>query len=153
MSWQPDHPYNQLPLLPPAHDYESKPVLKACILARAALAALNQAGALPPDQGSGLTPAELINQPLIEKLLDYVNARDPYDVYIRALVELYRLPDAPVPTELKPLTLYQRPVVARVLQALQDYRGAMLVASTGLGKTVMAAHVVAYLRMENRIDR
>ena len=48
MSWQPDHPYNQLPLLPPAHDYESKPVLKACILARAALAALNQAGALPP---------------------------------------------------------------------------------------------------------
>lgn len=97
--------------------------------------------------------AEIINQPLIEKLLDYVNARDPYDVYIRALVELYRLPDAPVPTELKPLTLYQRPVVARVLQALQDYRGAMLVASTGLGKTVMAAHVVAYLRMENRIDR
>ncbi|MGQ9889364.1 MAG: DEAD/DEAH box helicase family protein, partial [Aggregatilineales bacterium] len=87
------------------------------------------------------------------KLLDYVSARDPYDVYIRALVELYRLPEAPVPAELKPLTAYQRPVVARVLQALQDYRGALLVASTGLGKTVMAAHIVAYLRMENRIDR
>ncbi|MGQ9890082.1 MAG: phospholipase D-like domain-containing protein, partial [Aggregatilineales bacterium] len=28
--------------------------------------------------------AELINQALIEKLLDYVSARDPYDVYIRA---------------------------------------------------------------------
>ncbi len=48
--WQPHAPYNQLPNLPPAHDLESKAVLKACIAARAALAELKQAAELIPNQ-------------------------------------------------------------------------------------------------------
>jgi Fic family protein len=51
MTWQPDKPHNELPLLPPNADCESKAILKACILARAALAELNQAGVLLPNQG------------------------------------------------------------------------------------------------------
>jgi Fic family protein len=51
MMWQPDQPYNYLPLLPPATEFESVAVLKACIPARAALAELKQAGALLPNQG------------------------------------------------------------------------------------------------------
>ena len=43
-------PYNRLPLLPPAQDLETKGVLKKCVSARAALAALQQATALIPDQ-------------------------------------------------------------------------------------------------------
>lgn len=97
--------------------------------------------------------AESITQPLIDELKAYLDAHRPFDVYIRALIELYRLPDETVPRELPPLAAYQQPVVSRVLQALQDYRGALLIASTGLGKTVMAAHLVAYLRMEGLIDR
>jgi Fic family protein len=46
----PRKPYNDLPLLPPAQDVESKAVLKACVLARAALAELRTAGQLIPDQ-------------------------------------------------------------------------------------------------------
>lgn len=38
--------YNQLPLLPPPSDVETKRVLKACILARAALAELCEIGVL-----------------------------------------------------------------------------------------------------------
>jgi Fic family protein len=49
-SWQPDIPHNRLPLLPPAHDLESKAVLKRCIVARAALAELKQAAELIPNQ-------------------------------------------------------------------------------------------------------
>lgn len=51
MTWRADQPYNQLPLLPPASEFESKAVLKACIPARAALAELKQAGELLPNQG------------------------------------------------------------------------------------------------------
>lgn len=60
-AWSPTTPYSDLPLLPPTQDVESKRVLKACILARAALAELNQAAQLIPNQ------AMLINTlPLLE---------------------------------------------------------------------------------------
>lgn len=60
-SWLPDRAYNELPLLPPAEDVETRAVLRQCITARAALAELKQAGALIPN------PAVLINTlPLLE---------------------------------------------------------------------------------------
>jgi len=46
----PARPYNELPLLPPGLDIESKAVLKKCVGARAALAGLQRAGQLIPDQ-------------------------------------------------------------------------------------------------------
>lgn len=59
--FDPRQPYNDLPLLPPATDIETKPILKACIGARAALEGLKQAGAQLPNQ------AVLINSiPLLE---------------------------------------------------------------------------------------
>ena len=61
MTFDPRQPYNALSELPPAADIESKPLLKACIEARAALAALKSAGDLIPNQ------AVLINTiPLLE---------------------------------------------------------------------------------------
>jgi Fic family protein len=60
-AWLPEKPNNQLPALPPAHELESRAVLKACIEARAALAELKQAAELIPNQ------AMLINTiPLLE---------------------------------------------------------------------------------------
>jgi Fic family protein len=50
MHFHPDRPYNQLPLLPPPVDVETRTILKACIEARAALAELNMAGELIPNQ-------------------------------------------------------------------------------------------------------
>jgi Fic family protein len=61
MTWLPDQPYNTLPLLPTAAELETRVVLKACIPARAALAAMNQAAALMPN------PAMLVNTlPMLE---------------------------------------------------------------------------------------
>lgn len=61
MAFDPKRPYNDLPNLPPPAELETKPVLKACVEARAALAALRQATALIPN------PAVLINTiPLLE---------------------------------------------------------------------------------------
>lgn len=60
-SWKPDRPYNDLPPLPPTAELETKPVLKQCVTARAALAELKQAAELIPN------PAMLINTlPLLE---------------------------------------------------------------------------------------
>ena len=52
MSWHPEQPFNQLAYLPPElAQIETRAVLKACITARAALAELNTAGQLLPDEG------------------------------------------------------------------------------------------------------
>ena len=60
-AFDPTRPYNILPPLPPKADIESRAILRACIDARAALAALKQAGGLIPNQ------AVLINTlPLME---------------------------------------------------------------------------------------
>src|SRR5256885_1739362 len=48
-SWKPDAPYQALPGLPPSAELETKPVLKQCITARAALAQLKQATELIPN--------------------------------------------------------------------------------------------------------
>lgn len=45
-TWGPVKPHNHLPALPPAHELETRVVLKACIEARAALAELKQAAEL-----------------------------------------------------------------------------------------------------------
>ena len=61
MPFDPQRPYDDLPALPPAADIESRPLLKACIEARAALAELKSVGAAIPNQ------AVLINTiPLLE---------------------------------------------------------------------------------------
>jgi Fic family protein len=60
-AWRSDAPYNDLPLLPPQHELESRAVLKRCVGARAALAELKQAATLLPN------PTILINTlPILE---------------------------------------------------------------------------------------
>ncbi len=68
MSWSPDTPFNDLPLLRNSTDLESKVVLKACISARAALAELKQAAELLP------------NQRLLINLLPLLEAKDSSEI-------------------------------------------------------------------------
>src|ERR1044072_7886299 len=59
--WRSDKPYNEIPLLPPKVDLETKTILKQCIRARASLAELKGAAELIPN------PSILINTlPLLE---------------------------------------------------------------------------------------
>ena len=63
--WNPETPYDQLPLLPPGIDLESKVILKECISARAALAELKQAAELIPNQGVLINTLPLLELSLI----------------------------------------------------------------------------------------
>ena len=78
-------PHNGLPLLPPQRDLETRPVLKRCVGARAALAELKQAATLLPN------PTILINT---LPLLDRVN-RDGSD--FRAVVQVCSVASAHLP--------------------------------------------------------
>lgn len=69
MTWYVDCPHNQLPLLPPDDELlETKPVLKACIVARTALAELKKAGEL------------ILNQSMLINLLPLLEAKDSSEI-------------------------------------------------------------------------
>ena len=96
--------------------------------------------------------ARSITAQLIEALRSWLEAYPPYTIYARALLELYGLPQDDAPAQLPPLAQYQEGVVSSVLRSVMEHDGCFLIASTGLGKTVITAHVAAYLRMQGEID-
>lgn len=74
--WQPEQPFNELPLLPPAADVETKPILKQCIAARAALAELKQAAELIPNQGMLINTLPLLEAQASSEIENIVTTTD-----------------------------------------------------------------------------
>lgn len=93
-----------------------------------------------------------VTQALIAILEAWLDLATPYAVYLRTLRELLNLRkiDPPRPTYKLPVR-YQQVIVERLLRQLSEHRGAMLVASTGLGKTVMATHTALWLAQRGLI--
>ncbi|MDO8907375.1 MAG: Fic family protein [Pseudohongiella sp.] len=85
MSWRADQPFNQLPLLPPDLErIETKAVLKACILARAALAELKQAGELIPNQSMLINLIPLLEAKASSEIENIVTTTDRLFQYSQA---------------------------------------------------------------------
>lgn len=76
MTWNPEVPYNALPPLPPAADFESRDILKACIPARAALSELRQAGELLPNQGLLINTLPLLEAQSSSEIENIVTTSD-----------------------------------------------------------------------------
>lgn len=93
-----------------------------------------------------------LTQALLEALLRWLEFALPYDVYLRTILALVREDDTLAPRSSYKLPVeYQQVVIERMLRQIKAWRGAFLVASTGLGKTIMATHVAYRLRVENEI--
>jgi Fic family protein len=75
-SWNPARPYNDLPPLPPATELETKPVLKQCIEARAALAELKQAAELIPNQSMLINTLPLLEAQASSEIENIVTTTD-----------------------------------------------------------------------------
>lgn len=75
-AWRPDRPYNDLPPLPPAMEVETRPVLKQCIAARAALAELKQAAELIPNQGVLINALPLLEAQASSEIENIVTTTD-----------------------------------------------------------------------------
>lgn len=76
MTFDPSKPYNDLPALPPAVDMESRAVLKACIVARAAVAELKVAGQLIPNQGVLVNSIPLLEAQASSEIENIVTTTD-----------------------------------------------------------------------------
>lgn len=95
--------------------------------------------------------AESLTEPLIQALEELLELRTPREVYARAILEIYGAPVENALGDLPDPARYQEPIIARITRCLADTRGAFLVASTGLGKTIIAAHAVSRLRQSGHI--
>jgi len=76
LTWKPEVPYNDLPSLPPAAELETKPVLKQCILARAALAELKQAARRIPNQGMLINTVPMLEAQASSEIENIVTTSD-----------------------------------------------------------------------------
>ena len=76
MSFDPKQPYNDLPLLPPPGDLETKPVLKKCVAANRALAELKGAGDLIPNQAVLINAIPLQEAKLSSEIENIVTTQD-----------------------------------------------------------------------------
>jgi len=76
MAFDPAKPYNTLPPLPPKADIESRAILKACIEARAAVAALKQACTLIPNAGVLINTIPLMEAQASSEIENIVTTTD-----------------------------------------------------------------------------
>lgn len=83
-AWDPDRPHDALPLLPPAVDLESKPVLKQCVTARAALAELKQAAELIPNPGMLINTLPVLEARASSEIENIVTTADRLFRHLRA---------------------------------------------------------------------
>jgi Fic family protein len=86
-SFDPSSPYNDLPPLPPAADIETRPVLKSCIEARAARAALKQAGKLIPNQDVLINTIPLLEAQASSEIENIVTTTDALFKYAQLAQE------------------------------------------------------------------
>lgn len=75
-AWRADRPYNELPLLPPETDVETKAVLKQCVTARASLAELKQAAVLIPNAGMLINTLPLLEAQASTEIENIVTTAD-----------------------------------------------------------------------------
>jgi Fic family protein len=76
MSFDPNQPYNDLPLLPPPGDLETRQVLKKCVAANKALAELKGAGDLIPNQAILINAIPLQEAKLSSEIENIVTTQD-----------------------------------------------------------------------------
>jgi len=81
MPFNPHRPYNDLPLLPPAQELETRAVLKACVEARAAIAELKQAGLLIPNQAVLINTIPLLEAQASSEIENIVTTTDRMFLY------------------------------------------------------------------------
>jgi superfamily II DNA or RNA helicase len=90
---------------------------------------------------------------LIEKLEDWLNLATPFDVYLKTLFILNNLTDYPVSAGAYLPIYYQKGVIARALRQGNEYGGALIIAATGLGKTVIGAEIASRMQPLGRANR
>lgn len=92
-----------------------------------------------------------ITQKLLTELEEWLRFALPWDVYLKTLLALEQIQPLKTCYDKQPVS-YQQDMIAQTLRQIKAHGGSMLVASTGLGKTVMGTHIALQLKEEDLID-
>ncbi|MFQ4138168.1 helicase-related protein [Nodosilinea sp. PGN35] len=95
--------------------------------------------------------AKDLTQELLDALMRWLKLATPWDIYLKTMLALEDLQPIKMTYKKQPVS-YQVDMIAQALRQIRDYEGSMLVASTGLGKTIVAIHVALHLKQEGLID-
>ncbi|WP_242027667.1 DEAD/DEAH box helicase family protein [Cyanobacterium aponinum] len=98
------------------------------------------------------TNAHDLTQELLNILLKWLEFSPPWHIYLKTLLALEEIKPVKTTYRKKPLT-YQQDMISLTLNQIKNYGGSMLVASTGLGKTVIGTLVAIQLKEEDFIDK
>lgn len=90
-----------------------------------------------------------LTEAILKALNRWLKFARPWDVYLKTMLAFENL--SKLRRIYKPPVNYQVDIIARTLRQIQEYSGAMVVASTGLGKTVIATHVALRLAEADEI--
>jgi len=98
------------------------------------------------------TQAKDITQELLEAFQRWLQLASPWDIYLKTILALENLEPIKANYKKQPVS-YQVDMISQTLRKIREHGGSMLVASTGLGKTIVAIHVAIHLREEGLIDK
>jgi superfamily II DNA or RNA helicase len=93
--------------------------------------------------------AQSLTQELLDTLEKWLNYSEPWDAYLKFLLAFK---DLNFNNKYMSPATYQIDIIAEALGSIRQHGGTMLVASTGLGKTVIATHVAMQLNIKNEIE-
>jgi superfamily II DNA or RNA helicase len=92
-----------------------------------------------------------ITQALLAALKRWLDLVSPWDIYLKTMLLLEDLKPLKAKYKKQPLS-YQKDMIAQSLQQIRTHSGSMLVASTGLGKTVVAVWIALHLHKQEEIQ-
>gem|GEM_PF-660781 len=96
--------------------------------------------------------AKDITQELLDALKRWLELALPWEIYLKTILALEEVTDVKSSYTKTPVS-YQQDMIAQTLRQIRQHGGSMLVASTGLGKTVVGVHVAIHLEAEDLIDK
>lgn len=90
---------------------------------------------------------------IIEKLEAWLQLTTPYNIYLKSLYSLNDIPEQHYHNGAFEPVYYQKGVIAQAHRQINEYGGAIIVAATGLGKTVMGAGVAHRLTIDFKVKK
>ena len=95
--------------------------------------------------------SEAINltEELLNALINWLKYASPWDAYLKTLLAFE---DLNIDNKYISPTIYQIDLIGQSLRHIREHSGSMVVASTGLGKTVIAIHIALQLKRKGEIE-
>lgn len=89
---------------------------------------------------------------LLNILKKWLELATPFEIYLKAILKLHNLPIYPASSNALLPVYYQKAVILSALDQAKRYGGSMVVAATGLGKTVIGVEIIFQLWKQGLIE-